>query len=347
MPRIKSLDLARGFTVLLIAPIHSMLLYSQPAVRFTLVGQLFAFIAEGPGAPLFMVLMGVSFALKPDHRFSDVLKKAALLLLTGYGLNFIKFVLPYEGGWMPAGLQHDLQVPDKRGAWVLLLGVGDILQFAGPALIVLYGVTRFRSYPCIAASLALSVAWMAPLVWDIHSRYPILNYILQLAAGQPPRTFFPVFPWLTYPLAGLTIGHLLRRDGPGCFRFLGAWGLALIGISIVFGFVYPNLPPTTFYRTYPVDTAYHLGIVLLALHFWDQIYRCVKLNHFFRILRYSSKHITLIYLIQWIVISLFLPLVGYQTLGTVATASVTLLVTVVVYFLSAFINAARNDGFSI
>jgi hypothetical protein len=346
MPRIKSLDLARGFTVLLIAPIHCMLLYSQPVVRTTLVGQLFAFIAEGPGAPLFMVLMGVSFALKADHRFCDVLKKAALLLLAGYGLNLIKFVLPYEGGWMPVGLQRDLQAPDRGGAWTLL-GIGDILQFAGPALIVLYGVTRFRSYPCIAASLALSIAWMAPLVWDLHSRYSILNYILQLVAGQPPRTFFPVFSWLAYPLAGVTIGHLLRRDGPGCFRPLGAWGLGLIAISIVFGLVYPNLPPTTFYRTYPVDTACHLGIVLLALYFWDQIYRCVKLNHFFRILRYSSRHITLIYLIQWVVISLLLPLIGYQTLGAPATASVIIVITLVVYFLSALINAARNDGFSI
>jgi len=346
MKRIKSLDLARGFTVLLIAPIHCMLLYSKPEVYGTLLGQLFAFIAEGPGATLFMVLMGISFALKQHHTLSGVLKKAGLLLMAGYCLNLIKFVIPYEGGWMPLGLRHDLQIPDWGGVW-MLLGLGDILQFAGPALLVLYGVTRFRFYACIAGALAISIAWMSPLVWDAHSTSPLLNYLLQLATGQPPRTFFPVFPWLAYPLVGLTIGHVLRRNGPGCFRFVGGWGLALIGIRVIFDWLYPNMPQRTFYRTYPVDTASHLGIVLLALYFWDLLYRYVKPNHFFRVLRYSSRHITLIYLIQWIVISLFLPLTGYQTLGLGATTLVIILVTVAVYFISALINAGRRDGFAI
>jgi surface polysaccharide O-acyltransferase-like enzyme len=346
MKRIKSLDLARGFTVLLIAPIHSMLLYSKPEVYASLIGQLFAFIAEGPGAPLFMMLMGISFALKENHRFSDVLKKATLLLLAGYGLNLVKFVIPYTGGWMPIGLQHDLQVGDRRGAWTLL-GLGDILQFAGPALLILYGITRFRSYACIAVTLAITITWMAPLVWDAHSRSPLLNYFLQLTTCQPPRTFFPVFPWLAYPLLGLAIGHVLKRDGPSCFGYVGRWGIALIIIGGIFHFVYPNIPETTFYRTYPTDTAYHIGIVFIALYLWDLLYRYVKPNPFFRVLTYSSKHITLIYVIQWVLISLLLPLFGYQTLSLFTTVLVMIPLTITVYIMSALINAGRKDGFTI
>jgi surface polysaccharide O-acyltransferase-like enzyme len=346
MKRIKSLDLARGFTVLLIAPIHCMLLYSKPEVYTSLLGQLFAFIAEGPGAPLFMVLMGISFALKEKYRFLDVLKKVAFILLAGYGLNLIKFVIPYAGGWMPLGLQNDLQVPDRGGAWTLL-GLGDILQFAGPALLVLYGVTRFRFYGCIAGALAISIAWMSPLAWDAHSHQPTLDYVLQLATGKPPRTFFPLFPWLAYPLVGLAIGRVLKHDGPACFRYAGGWGLALIGIGVIFDFLYPNIPETTFYRTYPVDTACHIGIVLLALYSWDLLYRYIKPNHFLRVLTYSSKHITQIYLIQWILISALLPVWGYQHLGLGATMLVILPITGTVYLLSALINAGRNQGFTI
>jgi hypothetical protein len=345
MKRIKSLDLARGFTVLLIAPIHCMLLYSKPEVYTTLLGQLFAFIAEGPGAPLFMLLMGISFALKENHRFSDVLKKVALLLLAGYGLNLVKFVLPYAGGWMPIGLQHDLEIPHRAGA-LTLMGLGDILQFAGPALLVLYGVTRFRFYACIAGALAISIAWISPVVWDAHNTNPLLNYLLQLAAGQPPHTFFPFFPWLAYPLVGLAIGHVLKRDGPACFRYVGGWGLVLFGISVIFDRLYPNMPPTTFYRTYPVSSAGHIGIVFITLYAWDLLYRYVKPNHFFRVLTYSSKNITQIYLIQWVLISLFLPLVGYQALGLSATILVIVPVAALVYILSAFANASRKTGFT-
>jgi hypothetical protein len=343
MKRTASLDLARGFTVLLITPIHCMLLYSKPEVYTSLIGQLFAFIAEGPGAPLFMMLMGISFALKENHRFSDVLKKAALLLLAGYGLNLIKFVIPYSGGWMPIGLKHDLQIPSTGGVWTLM-GLGDILQFAAPALLILYGVTRFRFSACIAGALAITITWMAPLVWDAHSNNPLLNYMLQLATGQPPRTFFPIFPWLAYPMVGLVVGRVLQRDGPSCFSIFGQWGIALMGISAIFDWLYPNMPPTTFYRTYPVDTAGHVGIVLLALYFWDLLHRFVKSNHFFRVLTYSSKNITQIYLIQWVLISFLLPLVGYQKLGLTATILVIVPVAALVYVLSAFINVSRKTG---
>ena len=345
MKRIKSLDLARGFTVLLIAPIHCMLLYSKPEVYSTLLGQLFAFIAEGPGAPLFMVLMGISFALKEKHRFSNVAKKAALLLLAGYGLNLIKFVIPYIGGWMPSGLQHDLQVQSTGGVWTLL-GLGDILQFAGPALLILYGVTRFRFYACIAGALAISIAWMSPLVWDSRSASPLLNYLLQLATGQPPRIFFPFFPWAVYPLVGLAIGCVLKREGPSCFSICGQWGIVLLAISMIFDWLYPNMPPTTFYRTYPVDTVCHIGIVLLALYAWDLLYRYVRPNLFFRVLTYSSKNITQIYLIQWVLIGLFLPFVGYQTLGLTVTVLLIVSLMALVYILSAFINASRKTGFT-
>jgi surface polysaccharide O-acyltransferase-like enzyme len=346
MKRIRSLDLARGFTVLLIAPIHCMLLYSKPEVYTTLLGQIFAFIAEGPGAPLFMVLMGISFALKQGHRLSDVLKKAALLLLVGYGLNLIKFVIPYAGGWMPLGLQHDLGIPDRGGAWTLL-GLGDILQFARPALLILYGVTRFRAYACIAVSLAISIIWMAPLVWDAQNSNAVLNYFLQLTSGQPPRAFFPFFPWLAYPLVGLAIGRAIRRDCRFHAQLVGQWGIALIGTGLIFDLLYPNIPQTTFYRSYPVDTAYHIGVVFLALYVWDVLCRYVKPNLCWRILTYSSKHITLIYLIQWVLISALLPVWGYQHLGLGATMLVILPITGTVYLLSALINAGCKQGFTI
>jgi uncharacterized membrane protein len=338
MTRIKSLDLARGFTVLCIVPVHAMLLYSRPAVYPTLIGQLLAFIAEGPGAPLFMVLMGISFAFKEQHRLADVLKKAGLLLLAGYALNWVKFVLPYRLGLLPISLLADLQA---RDAWTLL-GIGDILQFAAPALVVLYAITRFRRYWLIALAVAALVCWLAPLVWDAHSGCPVLNYLLQLATGQPPRTFFPLFPWLVYPLVGLALGRWMKRDAAHTFRDCGWMGGALIALGRLFSAAYPQLPATTFYRTYPHETMEHAGIVLLALYTWDLLYRYVRPNLFWRILTYSSKHVTQLYLIQWPLIFLWLPVIGYQRLGLLATIAVMVPMMAATYFLSALLQKRKT-----
>ena len=63
MKRITSLDLARGFTVLMIAPIHTVMLFSRLSVRDTLLGKFLAFVAEWHGAQIFMTVMGISFVI--------------------------------------------------------------------------------------------------------------------------------------------------------------------------------------------------------------------------------------------------------------------------------------------
>jgi uncharacterized membrane protein len=339
MPRIKSFDLARGFTVLCMVPVHSMLLYSQPAVYPSLPGQLLAFVAEGPGAPLFMLLMGVNFYLHPPTR-EATLRKAGWLLMAGYGLNLVKFVLPYVLGCMPAGLRDDLQVPDTGGAF-LLLGVGDILSFAALALLILYGVSRFRYSRYVAAGLALIICWVAPFTWDAHSPCPLLNYVLQLVTGHAPRTFFPLFPWLVYPLVGLALGREILRDARFDSRVFfqrSAWtGALLVLLSLFFSYGYPSLPAASFYRPWPHETMGHLGVVFLALAGWGLLDRFVTPNLFWRVLSYSSRHITLIYLIQWPLLFLWLPVVGYQRLDLPDTLLVMIPMTGATYFLSALL----------
>jgi len=343
MPRIKSLDLARGFTVLCIPAVHTILLYSQPSVRDTLPGQLLRFIAEGPGAPLFMLLMGISVALQREQPFQKILKKTVLLLAAGYGLNILKFLLPYAFGWLPADLLSELEVPANGGAWTLV-GLGDILQFAAPALLISYGITRFRSYGCIAAALAISIAWMSPLVWDAHSPHPFINYLLQLATGQPPRTFFPLFPWLAYPLVGLAIGRTIRRDGKFHAAWVGQWGLFFLILHAIFQLAYPTMTATSFYRTYPMDTTEHLGVVMITLYIWDVLSRYVKGNVLFRILTYCSRNITQIYLIQWPLICWGLPLFGYQQLKELTTLFVTIGMTILTLVISLSISSLRPEG---
>src|SRR5580658_7066767 len=138
MQRIKSFDLARGFTVLMIAPIHTVMLYSKLSVRETLLGKLMAFIAEGPGAQLFMLLMGVFFALSAKNNFIAICKRTFYLLVVAYLLNVFKFVIPHFFGWLPQSLLNDLSIDTNCNEYLQFLLIGDILHFAAIATLILF-----------------------------------------------------------------------------------------------------------------------------------------------------------------------------------------------------------------
>jgi len=338
--RIKSLDLARGFTVLCIPAVHSILLYSKPSVRDTLPGQLLGFIAEGPGAQLFMTYMGISITLSSELSWATILKRSGLLLLAGYCLNFLKFVLPLKLGLLPAAFQTDLGVTDPCTAGETVFLLGDILHFAALALPITYGIYRLRHYWIYAAATAAFIAIFAPFFWDHASCSPVSKYIAVLVGGQPPAVFFPLFPWLTYPFVGLAVGYWLNRNPPDRFLFIGLTGIALILLGEIGG--YFGAPSISFYRTRSADTAIHLGIVLVWLWIWEGLSGYVKSNAFFRLLQFASRNITLIYLIQWPLICWLLPLFGYQQLGYLSSMSAAVLLTIVTFFLTLSVCAARK-----
>jgi uncharacterized membrane protein len=345
MQRIKSLDLARGCTVLCIPAVHSILLYSQPSVRDTLPGQLLRFIAEGPGAQLFMTYMGISVTLSGKLSWSAVLKRSALFLLAGYGLNVLKFLVPLKLGLLPAAFRTDLGItnPCTAGETVFLLG--DILHFAALALPVTYGICRLRHCWVYAIVTAAFVGVFAPYFWDHASCSPVANYIAVLVGGQPPAVFFPLFPWLTYPLVGLAVGYWLNRNPPDRFLFIGLTGIAMILFGEIAG--YYGSPSTGFYRTRPAETAIHVGIVLIWLWICEGLAVYVKSNAFYRLLQFASRHITLIYFIQWPLICWLLPLFGYHELAGWASFNVAVSMTLLTLFLSLLILASRREGVSI
>src|ERR1700683_2370100 len=154
MKKIPSFDLARGFTVLMIAPIHTVLLYSKLSVRETLMGNLMRFIAEGPGAQLFMLLMGVFFALQTQKKFFTIYKRAFFLMHGAFLLNILKFVVPHFFGWLPDDLLRDLNIAPGIHGYVQLIMIGDILQFAALATLLLYIIYRVPYAEIVSLLLA-------------------------------------------------------------------------------------------------------------------------------------------------------------------------------------------------
>ncbi|MBN8878055.1 MAG: DUF1624 domain-containing protein [Sphingobacteriales bacterium] len=328
--RIQSLDLARGFTVLIMPTIHVVMLYSNPEVQQSLLGNILAFIAEGPGAQLFMLMMGIGIVFSKRNNNRYIIQRALYLLITAYALNAFKFNIPLWLGWLPENLLQELQGTGIQPTATFFLFIGDILHFAAIAFPLTCLVAKSTHYPFLAVILVIAVTLLAPFVWDKQTGIPVIDHLIILFNGHPPQTFFPVFPWLAYPLMGITIGFLLKHYPVKSILKKAGWiGLGVMIITCLF-------PPTPmqqdwlpFYRTAPADTFFHLGFVCTWIAVAHWISRKVKGNIFFDLLTFCSKHITAIYLIQWILICWGMAIAGYGTLGFTTTFFSMLIITVV------------------
>ncbi|MBS1633986.1 MAG: DUF1624 domain-containing protein [Bacteroidetes bacterium] len=325
--RILSLDLARGFTVMFIAPVHTMLLFSKPSVQETWLGWIFRFVSEGPGAQLFMLLMGVSFALSEKKSSRLVLKRAFVILAVGYFLNVLKFGLPILFGLMPDELMKWLEVPNNSYGFVQLVFTGDILQLAGLSLIVLLICNRIFKYRFLYFVFAILICFVSPLLWDIKTGSVVFDYLLQLAGGQPPRVFFPLFPWLAYTVFGVYVGSMIKSGMK--FQLPKLWvGSFMIGIIYVIVHYFIHFDNAdSFYRTGLVGTIMHLLIVMVWIYAWHLLSKWLPLNKVFELLCWLSKHITLIYFVQWVFIFWLLPVFGFQMFGFYASVWLMALVT--------------------
>lgn len=175
---------------------------------------------------------------------------------------------------------------------------------------------------------------ISPLLCDIHSLHWVPDYIFGLLTGHPPRVFFPVFPWLVYPLAGLFVGYYFRQHQRDTILLCGLIGTLLLVIGLLGSHYFPSDNPAGFYRTPLPATCWHLGIVLLMLGMWHWIATHAKDYKFFQLLSYSSKNITMIYIVQWVLICWMLPAFGFRRLNTLRSAIVMLLMTLITYLLT-------------
>ncbi|MBZ4190454.1 acyltransferase family protein [Niabella beijingensis] len=305
-------SLARGFVVLVMPAIHAVLLYSTLPVKQGPLGMLLGFLAETSGAPLFMLLMGLFIALGREKTTAYILKRMGMLLAAGYLLNGCKLLLPYHWGWIPQQFLTDSGVTENTATQLFL--TGDILQFAAIAY-ACCAVLRKRITSVTWYGLAfLIVLLITPFAWKLQcDGIPAIP--LALLNGKPPQAFFPLFPWLLYPLAGLITGALLTRLNGTDFNkllIILTTGLALAGYLL--SLAEPPEWKTEFYRLGRGGTLFHIGLAMGWVLLFIGLAKKIRKNYFFDLLQWLSDNILLAYILQWIVIFWCFPLFGYNRL---------------------------------
>ena len=134
--------------------------------------------------------------------------------------------------------------------------------------------------------------------------------------GSARWSYFPLFPWLAYPLAGVGVYYIGFKWWTG----LGTNIKWVIGIALLAGSAIGY--PMAFETATNLLAHYHHGIlyflwslffVLLVVFILERI----KIENYpleSAFLTFTGREVTLIYIIQWIIIGNLAPWLGKKTL---------------------------------
>jgi uncharacterized membrane protein len=259
--RYVSIDILRAVAIVLMVLVHFM---------ENLGGADWA--PAGFGAPLFTFLVGVSYRLWLDSQYekkrpTDEItrtsaRRGAFLFAVGFAFNVLV--------WLP----------EDAFNW-------DVLTLIGSALLLLCAI---RDMPLLVPLAGVAVALVCgPVMRELgdYDSYWAEGYYDpdwtwgQLALGYIATGYFPLFPWVAYPLAGFVTASLFfvpgERAPTGRAMLLGG---ALVALAVALLVARPYLPTPVRatvlkgWTMFPPSVEYTLGtlggtlLAFAALHRW-------------------------------------------------------------------------------
>lgn len=320
--RIVAVDFSRGLAVLFMILVHTLWMYAdQQTQSQSLLGDVIHFI--GKGTPSFLLCMGLSMTLSRQQSAVASFKRGCMILLFGYMMNALKFIVPIAAGVMPEAFldAYGFSYPMRIDQYRYLLLTGDILQMAGLSLLLLAVIRHFISNKYLLLTLAFITLLIAKPFSGWQPNIVGIDYLFELLFSNNFHVYFPVFPWLSFIIFGLFIGQLLQESDDIEQIFSRLPVVAAICLIIGGGLCYYDFTYHfgNFFHLGPGGVIYLLGINLLL--FWF-IHRLVILKPelaIFNLLAYCSQRVTSLYVIQWTVVCWGMAVVGFQQFNTLQT----------------------------
>jgi len=296
MKRFPLPDLLKGFAVFLIVPVHILETFIDFPGRESVFGKILLFLGGPIAVPVFMMVMGY-FLAKNQKPFSTNFFRGIKIFMAGLllniGLNFHLLLKIQFAGWQLNPLEY-------------ILGV-DIFYFAGLSIIFLSVLKTIKpGREWLALVLVFAVAGATSLV-NQKLMMPERNYIFPFIGGTWSWSYFPLFPWLSYPLAGFAFFYFeekvvaffkSQKVVPGIF-------LAIIFTLVLY------FSKTGFETTINLSEYYHhtfwfslwaFGIVILWTVLWQFLLNKFPKTYAGDFFMWLGKNITVFYIIQWLII---------------------------------------------
>lgn len=296
MKRFPLPDLLKGFAVFLIVPVHILETFIDFPGRESFFGKTLLLLGGPIAVPIFMMVMGYFVALNKKSRTINI-RRGALIFLLGIllniGLNFHLLLKIYIEAWPFDPLQY-------------IFGV-DIFFLAGLSIIILsFLKTIKRGQQWIVLGLIILVSGLTSYMNEIIVLSD-RNYILPLIGGQYSWSYFPIFPWLAYPL----VGFLFQKKEPLIRKLISTHktiskALVIFILILVVSFSRYGIETTIqlseyYHHTFPFFL-WTMGVdIIWILILWQVVKRFAEFPILI-FLRWLGENITVFYVIQWLII---------------------------------------------
>jgi uncharacterized membrane protein len=289
-------DLLKGLAALFMVQIHITELFINSAGRESMFGKVSLFLGGPFAAVVFMSVMGYFVAKNKKTFKQNILRGVKIFilgLLLNMGLNFNLLLKIAFAGWPYNPLQY-------------ILGV-DILYLAGMSIIILAGIKTLKiGQKWISIILLLAVIASTGIMNEallVTNHY----YVLPFIAGAYSWSYFPLFPWLAYPLAGF----IFAQHQEGIKFFFGKQkviSLLMIAVIAVLVLIFYNqgINTTIDLPAYYHHTFYYalwaLGLTMLWILLLQLSLKLLPDSKVVNFFCWIGKNITLFYVIQWLII---------------------------------------------
>lgn len=227
MKRFPFLDWMRGLAVVLMIQCHVFNAYARPDVRPSGTYILSQFVG-GMAAPLFLFMAGMTLAFQMESvakrepgrmaRWRAALRRGGYVLAVAYAFRMSCVIAM-------------LPKPD----WNELAKV-DILNCMGLAMLCcsFIGVFDLQARVRAALAVAATIAAVSPIVAGLPwGDTPIVVQDYLVAAPNPGRVRFALFPNGAYVAFGIAAGSLVRTVSTERFERLMQWAV-LLGLALMF-----------------------------------------------------------------------------------------------------------------
>lgn len=290
-------DLLKGIAVILMVQVHIIELFATTKIYESTFGKELLFLGSVPVAPVFILIFGYYIASNSKSSLKLILKGLKI-----FGLGMLLNVI----------LNLNLIISVAKGLYQIdllpyIFGV-DILQFAGLSMIVIALLNKvFEKNKLILICGILVSAFLGQILLNYIPENTFLKYLSSLFYGSTYWSYFPLFPWLAYPLTGMVFYHLQPRFN---FAILKKAGLKVFIVItflcfMLFTINYAISISSELQLYYHHGLLFFLWSILFLLFYGFFIYEFhafFGMTKLLNYLKWLGKNVTLIYIIQWIII---------------------------------------------
>ena len=295
--RTQTFDLLKGVAVLLMIQVHIVELFASDTISTSHVGKVLMFLGGAPVAPVFAFVLGYFLASSKKNKKQLIIRGVKLFvlgMLLNVALNF-NLILS-----ITKGLYKIDQLP-------YLLGV-DILQFAGISIVLITLLKKIIEQSILfTITCCFVAAFLGHYLLNYIPDSEFLLYLSSLFYGSSKWSYFPLFPWLAYPLAGIAFYQIKHRFDFSVLK--DAKVLFPVSVLCVLFFVFTSKYAVSISSQLPLY--YHHGIkfflwtiVFLAFYgfFANEINKLIGNTIVLNYIKWLGRNVTAMYFIQWVII---------------------------------------------